>query len=160
MEGVYQFGRFGPGSISAWTVATEAGFTFEAAALKPRLGLKADIASGNGDLDDDTLGTFNALYPKQPYFSQANLATPANIADIHPSFEFELLPDLTLGLGAIFTGGSARYIGTQMVADTEWQVWPQLTLGLHYVHFQRGGVVRQAGGYDVNFLAGSAALTF
>lgn len=181
VEAVHQFGRFGSGRIRAWTLATDTGFTLDAAPLKPRLGLKADVASGDGDLDDGTLGTFNALYPKQPYFSEADLATPANIVDIHPSLEFELGSGLTLGIGSVFqwrysradaiylgdltevegsAGGSQRYIGTQLVADIEWQVSPRLTLRTHYVHFERGGAVREAGGQDVDFLLASAAFRF
>lgn len=181
VEAFYQCGSFGSGRIRAWTLATDAGFTFEETALKPRVGLKADIASGDGDLDDDTLRTFNALYPKQPYFSEANLATPANIMDLHPSLELQFKEDLTLGVGAVFqwrhrredaiylanlaqvdgtAGGSARYIGTQLVTDLEWKVTPQLTLRTHYVRFERGGAVREAGGRDVNFLLVSTAFRF
>lgn len=165
---MYQFGTFGPGRIRAWTLATDTGFMVEDAPLKLRFGLKADIASGDGNLEDNTLGTFNPLNPKQPYFSEANLATAANIMDIHPSLEFELRPDLTLSVGVIFqwrhrnvdaiylaeltedegsAGGSAQHIGTQMVADVEWKVAPT-----HVTHslraFRAGGAVREAGGSD------------
>jgi hypothetical protein len=181
VEGVHQFGDFGSGRIRAWTLASDTGFTFEAAPLSPRLGLKADIASGDDDLGDDTLGTFNPLYSKQPYFSEANFATLANIMDLHPSLELQVAENLTVGVGAVFqwrhrredaiylanleevegsAGGSARYVGSQVVADVEWQVSPQLTLRTHYVHFERGGAVRQAGGRDANFLLVSTAFKF
>jgi len=65
-EALYQFGTFGPSEIKAWTVASDVGYTARALLLAPRLGLKADIISGNRDPDDRTLGTFNALFPKGP----------------------------------------------------------------------------------------------
>lgn len=180
-EGVYQFGDFNSGRIRAWTLATETGFTFKSMPFEPRLGLKADIASGDADLGDDTLNTFNPLYPKQPYFSDANLATLANLMDLHPSLEFEFGSGVTFGVGAIFqwrnrradaiylanvsevegsAGGSGQFIGTQLVADIEWQVSPRLTLRSQYVHFRSGAAVRQAGGRDVDFVLASVALKF
>ncbi len=101
MDRVYQFGRFGSRRISAWTLTAAAGFTFETAPLKRYLGRRADITSRDDD-HDDTLGTCNALDPKQLYFSEANLATTANIMDLHPSLELQLREYLTLGIGAIF----------------------------------------------------------
>ncbi|HTG42977.1 MAG TPA: alginate export family protein, partial [Verrucomicrobiae bacterium] len=44
-EFVYQFGEFGDGNISAWTAASDTGFTFVDATWSPRLGLKADVTS-------------------------------------------------------------------------------------------------------------------
>ena len=47
LEFVYQFGGFGSGDIRAWTAASELGFTFANAPLKPRLGFKANMTSGD-----------------------------------------------------------------------------------------------------------------
>ena len=181
MEGVYQFGEFGSRRIRAWMLSSDDGFTFESAPFKPRLGAKADIASGDSNLGNQTLGTFNPLFPKQPYFSEANLATQANIMDLHPSLEVKFTSNLTVGVGAIFqwrhrredgiylaslqaveggAGGSERYIGTQLVADVDWKVTPQLTLRTQYVHFERGSALRGAGGRDVKFLVVSAQFKF
>ncbi|MBY0263382.1 MAG: alginate export family protein, partial [Phycisphaerales bacterium] len=83
VEGVIQFGDFGDRDIRAWTVASNIGYTWKAAAWKPRLGLKANIASGDRDPGDGRLGTFNALFPRQGYFSEINLLAPANVFDVH-----------------------------------------------------------------------------
>jgi hypothetical protein len=60
-EAVGQIGQFGRQDIRAWTVATDIGYTFQTARLRPRLGLKLDVASGDSDPADGQLGTFNAL---------------------------------------------------------------------------------------------------
>jgi hypothetical protein len=77
LEAVHQFGRFGDAEIRAWTVASDTGFSFAGLPWRPRAGLKADVASGDGNLEDQSLGTFNALFPKFPYFTEANVVAPA-----------------------------------------------------------------------------------
>src|SRR5215475_14473503 len=57
-EALWQFGTFGSGNIRAWTVASETGYRFTNAPLKPRFSTKADISSGD-DPRKNTLGTFN-----------------------------------------------------------------------------------------------------
>ena len=90
VEGAWQWGSFGDASIRAWTVSVDAGFEFSDVRLSPRVGLKVDAISGDRDLHDAELGTFNPLFPKLPYFSEANLATPANLFDAQPSVRLAL----------------------------------------------------------------------
>ncbi|HEV2605597.1 MAG TPA: alginate export family protein [Microvirga sp.] len=181
VEAAYQFGSFGARTIRAWTVASDVGFTFEGARFSPRLGLKADIASGDRDPADGRLGTFNALYPKLPYFSEASLVAPANIADLHPTVGLALTRTLSAELGWNFlwrettrdavygpplapiagtAGRGGRFIGHQLIAGLEWQATPNLTLAGQYVHFTRGDALRADGGRNVDFLFASAAYKF
>jgi len=180
-EAAYQFGRFEGADIRAWTVATDTGFTVADLPLSPRLGVKADIASGDRDGADGRLGTFNALYPKFPYFSEANLVAPANIIDLHPSLQLQLTPTLAAELGwnalwrqttrdAIYApplepiartaGRGGRFIGQQSIVGLEWQATRQLTIAGQYVHFWRGDTLREVGGRDVDFVTGSASWKF
>src|SRR4030095_63750 len=69
-EFVYQFGTFGSGDIQAWTAASDNGFTFEQAPLKPRLGLKANVTSGDRSANNPGLQTFNPLFPRGSYFGE------------------------------------------------------------------------------------------
>ena len=140
-ELVFQWGHFGPGDIRAWTGASDTGFRIESVKFRPRLGLKADVASGDQDPTDQTLGTFNALFPKGAYFSEADLLGPYNLMDLHPSVELNLTPSLKLTTDADFfwrqsihegiyeipgnlleSGGgtAARYIGCHTSAQLEW----------------------------------------
>ena len=181
IEGVVQFGSFGGQQVRAWTVASTVGFTFETVALKPRLGLKADIASGDGNLRDGHLGTFNALYPKLPYFSEANLVAPANIIDVHPSVQLQLSQKLSVELGwnplwrhttadAIYApplspiGGTAgrrgKFIGHQAIAGFAWKPLDYLTLEGQYVHFEPGGALQRVGGRTTDFVFVSASFKF
>lgn len=96
-EAIVQFGAFGDGDILAWTISTELYYAFESE-LSPRLGLKAEIISGDKDAGDGDLETFNALYPRGGYFGLLAVVGPANLIDLHPSFQIEPFPFLGIEL--------------------------------------------------------------
>ncbi len=82
IEGVFQFGDFGSRNIRAWTVASNTGYTLASLWGEPRLGLQADVASGGGP--GKTLKTFNPLFPKFAYFTEASINSPINFIDVFP----------------------------------------------------------------------------
>jgi hypothetical protein len=174
VEGAFQFGSFGSADIRAWALSSDTGYTFSDRTWKPRLGLKADAFSGDGNLRDGRLGTFNPLFPKLPYFSEANLVTPANLLDLQPNLTLALTPAVALNLGwnplwkqsradAFYApplspvkgtvATQSRYIGQQMIASIEWSATPRLTVAATYVHFEPGGATRQAGGRSGEYFA-------
>jgi hypothetical protein len=180
-EALGQFGTFADQIIRAWGVSTDTGYTFDPAGWKVRLGLKADIGSGDRNLQDATLGTLNPLFPKLAYFNQAAILGPSNVMNLQPTLSFapkEKL-QLTLGYGflwrattadAIYTGagmpvaGTAgqpgRFTGRQFSVDLAWQLDRHIEIGLGYVHFDPAKVLQMAGGRDVDFTYLSAAYRF
>ncbi len=70
LEFVYQFGSFGSGDIQAWTAASDVGFTFANALFEPRLGLKANVTSGDDNPNNRDLQAFNPLFPRGAYFGE------------------------------------------------------------------------------------------
>jgi Alginate export len=89
-EAFYQFGDFVEGAISAWSVASDTGYTFAALPFTPRLGLRAGIISGDEDPADPDLQTFNPLFPKGKYFDEIGLLGPYNLFDVHPMLTLTL----------------------------------------------------------------------
>jgi Alginate export len=87
VEAIAQFGTFGDSRIRAWTVASEAGLR-AGAGTRARIGLRADITSGDSDPYDRTLSTFNAMFPRGAYFGLVSPVGPANHIDIHPQVTF------------------------------------------------------------------------
>jgi len=83
-------GKFGRGNIRAWTVGSDIGYTFRSVQFRPRLGLKADTASGDRDRSNRNLQTFNALFPRGQYFGDVGLIGLANLTDINPSVEIHI----------------------------------------------------------------------
>jgi hypothetical protein len=179
-EFVYQFGSFGAGDIQAWTAASDMGFTFEHAPLTPRLGLKADVTSGDRDANNPDLQTFNPLFPRGAYFGEPALIGPANHIDVHPQLDIAVRKNLTFtvdwdcfwresthdgiygpAVNLITSGQTSdkRYIGHQVQTMLEWRFDRHLTLTADYAHFFAGDFLKETTpGKDVDYF--SAWLTF
>jgi hypothetical protein len=172
IEAAWQWGSFGAASIRAWTVSVDTGFELSALPLSPRIGLKADAISGDDNPDDRRLGTFNPLFPKLPYFSEANLTTPANLLDVQPSVRLTFTERLstTVSWNRLWKHAAAdsfyapllspvadtsrtrsRDIGWQASMLVEWHVAKRLDVGATYVVFEPHSVVRQARGRAGSF---------
>jgi hypothetical protein len=181
IEAAWQWGSFGDSSIRAWTVSVDAGFELSDVPLSPRLGLKADAISGDQDPHDRELGTFNPLFPRLPYFSEANLATPANLLDVQPNVHLALADGLSLSVSwnglwkheradafyapplAPVDGTSmseSRDIGWQASALIEWQVTEQVGFTATYVSFEPRSVIEQANGRSGSFFGAWVQFTF
>lgn len=179
-EQVVQFGTFGSESILAWTAAINAGYTFDAT-LKPRLGLKTGIVSGDHDPHDGRLETFDALFFKSGYFNDASLIRPANLLGLHPNVGFQLSKTVSLDGGADWFWRYSRndavygvpgfvaipplrdapnYIGTALDVNLTWQLQRHLTLQASYVHFLTGSYVHEAGGKDVDYVSSTLSFLF
>ncbi len=61
-EADWQFGRRAGQQVRAWALAATGGYTLDQA-LKPRLGVEYDFASGDSNSADGKLQTFDPLYP-------------------------------------------------------------------------------------------------
>ena len=174
-EFVYQFGEFGEGDISAWTAASDTGFTLSDFPWTPRVGFKADITSGDRDPGDSDLQTFNALFPKGAYFSENGLIGPANHMDLHPSIELHPSGSITFTADAAFfwressrdgvynsglniaragLAGGSRYVGSQAGTQIEWRLQRHLTWTANYSHFFAGRFLDEnPPAEDVNYLS-------
>ena len=181
-EAVYQWGRFGSAPIRAWTLASDTGFTFAGVSWKPRLGLKADITSGDRDPADPALESFNPLFPRGSYFGENQLIGPVNHIDLHPSIDLHPHPTLAVSAGWTFfwrqslrdglydvpgnlvrsgTGTDARAVGSQPSVTVSWDLNRHLTLVADWEYFLAGRFLRESGpGENVTFLAGWIEVTF
>jgi len=182
VEAAYQFGRFGKDDISAWTVSADLGYTVQSLPFSPRFGLNADVISGDHDLHDRTLGTFNPLFPKLPYFSEANLAAPANLIDIQPNVTLTLLKEVSFNVGwnplwkeaeadafyggpavspiAGTAGGTGRYIGQQISATLNWTPARHLSFGGTFVVYAPGERIKETGGRSGSFAGVWSSVSF
>jgi hypothetical protein len=157
-EGVWQFGTFGTAGIEAWTLASNTGYRFPKAPLKPRFSVNADIASGDHP-GSNTLGTFNPLYPSGHYFGvfASTGSGPLNFMDIHPKVQLEAPHGVSIFADWIFQwresledgvyaipgflitaadGSRARFVGDRPGTEIQWQanrhLWFQADYGIFY----------------------------
>ena len=165
-EALWQFGTFASANISAWTVASETGYRFPNAPLKPRFSAKADISSGD-DPKTNTLGTFNPLFPKGNYFGVIATAGPGpiNFIDAHPRVETTLPHGVAVSVDWIFqwreslrdgvysvpgfviipAGKSdARFVGHRPGTEVRWQVNRHLWFQGDYGIFFAGKFVKES----------------
>jgi Alginate export len=181
-EGVWQWGRFGDGSIGAWTLASDTGYTFEAAPTMPRIALRANVSSGDDDPNDDDLGTFNPLYPRGNYFGEAATLGPLNLVDLHPMLRFHFPKAVSLEAGWAWywrystddgiygnglnliqgaAGSDERFIGSELSFVLEWQVNRYIVLSTSYSHLFAGAFLDDTGpGDDVDYFTVLASYRF
>jgi len=179
-EPVVQFGKFGNREIFAWTVATDTGYTFSAMPWRPRIGFKADIASGDSKAPDGRFGGFNPLYFKSGYFNDASIIRPSNVADLHPSLQLVPMKSITATLATdllwrysehdgiygppgnveLKPVAGSRYIGNTAEAALEWKAGRHIACTASYVHLFPGGYVKAAGGAAVDFFGSWVTFTW
>ncbi|HYB08326.1 MAG TPA: alginate export family protein [Alphaproteobacteria bacterium] len=170
-EGVFQFGAFGTEDIRAWTLASNTGYTIGDLWGQPRLGLQADIASGGGP--GGTLKSFNPLFPKFAYFTEASINAPINMLDAFPSITVQPYRNFAVTSGVDFlwrysihdgfyqppgvplVSGSAndkRYLGEQYNLHAEWQATAHIDVNAVYVHFRADGFLKAANAKDIDYV--------
>jgi hypothetical protein len=167
-----EFRRHGPvrplrsRDIRAWSVASDTGYTFADMTFTPRLGLRANIISGDQNPNDADLETFNPLFPKGKYFGEIGLIGPYNLINAHPTLTLQLDQHWTLDLATVFywretlgdgvygAGGGlvrpsdssrARYIGTQADVILGWQPVPWFSATFSYSAFVPGRFMQETG---------------
>jgi hypothetical protein len=167
LEGIYQFGTVGGKSVRAWTLSSNVSYKLRAFRFGPTIGLKSELISGDAVREDNHLQTFNPLFPKGAYFGLAAFIGPANLCDVHPSLELELVPDkatLTLDYDAFWRysrndgiynqsatliysgeGTTGRFIGHQPAIDLTCTPNRHFLLRAESTWFSAGEFLRQAG---------------
>lgn len=165
-EAAYQFGRFAGSTISAWTLAAEAGHAFTGVPGSPDATVRVNVASGDRDAADRRLGTFNALFPKGKYFGELSPVGPYNIVSVNPRLSASLGGDVSASLAGMaywrFSkadgiydipgnlvraagDADARFIGGEVEAVLDWQATPELELSTSLSAFAPGTFIRQTG---------------
>jgi hypothetical protein len=181
-EFIFQLGSFGQGNVRAWAVASDVGYTLRSTRFRPRLGLKADIASGDRAASERHLQTFNALFPRGEYFGDMALIGLGNLRDIHPSLDLrvtervklrvdwdffwrESLRDGVYGnaINLLRSGRTsrARYIGSQPSLWLEWEANRHTSFTVSYSRFFAGPFVRETGpGRNISYFMARTTYKF
>jgi hypothetical protein len=173
VEAAWQTGTYRNLPIRAGMAAAILGYTFANTAWHPRIGLEANAASGDNSRSS-AIGTFNAMFPRLPYFAETSLLVPANVMDIRPVFSVSPRPDVTATFGwdtlwrasntdGLYGSGMALYantnkvsgslVGTELSADVRWRVDEHLLVGAIAAEFLAGPAIQQAVGKNVTFVA-------
>ncbi len=87
-ELIYQFGELEGSTISAFNLESDWKYIFTNTKWKPTLGLKLDLSSGDREIDDGKLQSFNPLFVNPAIYSLAGVNTPVNLTNLHPNITF------------------------------------------------------------------------
>lgn len=183
-EANFQFGRFGPGNIRAWTLTTNSGYTFSPASsfVETRLAFEGGIASGDTNRTGHPLGTYNALFPRGAYFSEAQLLGPYNVYHARPNVKLFFPRHISLwqdvspfwrqsprdGIYGVpeallrpAGNTTARYIGTHVNTQIDWHATRHFTYTLIYLHFFPGAYLKKTlPDKSINFVSPWITYTF
>lgn len=163
LEGTFQFGSFGLGRIRAWKHVQVYGYTFDAARLRPRIGLNFAMSSGDKNPLDRNLQTFHPLFPKGLYYGYIDNTGSLNATVLHPSATLKIARQLTLRNEVFLfwrqrttdgvysqpgfflrTGqqSDAHFVGTLGQVELAWRVTPQTTAILQAGRYWVGKYLR------------------
>lgn len=164
-ELMLQWGRFDDQDIEAWSIATDTQYALKRHPTT-RVGLSANIASGDKDANDNKFGTFNAMFPRGNYFSELAILGPRNFYNIQPYFTLRPLPAVEVTTAVNFywrlstkdgvygPGGNAlnvdngsdrRYVATEFSFSTTYNYTKATALTLVYGRSFPSDLVKQTG---------------
>jgi len=166
-EGVEQFGRFASAGIEAWTFASDTGYRIPTIPLKPRISLKADVASGDTP-GSKTMGSFSPLFPTGYFFGVLADSGPGpiNFIDFHSKIQTDLTHGISWSADWVFqwrenlndgvynipgfliapaNGSRARYVGDRPGTELHWQATRHLWFQADYGIFHAGRFLKEAG---------------
>ena len=177
-----QFGRFSTGNIRAWGTGYHVGYTFDQVRFAPHPELDGGILSGDHTPDDNTLGTFNPLFPNGNFLSQSILLGPFNLILVRPTYKTALTRKLSsntnlevlwrqstedgvYNIAGILThapgNSTARFLGTQIQQEFDYAFSRHLTGSLAYEHFFTGAFLKQSPpGHSLNFVSPQLTYNF
>lgn len=177
-EAIVQWGSFTGRPIRAWALSEDTGYTFSDSRLRPRIGIRADVASGDGGAHARSFGSFNPLFPAAPVYSgPSGLLGPTNLIDLTPSLKVQLKRvSLTLESSSFWRESVqdgiyspsvaaappvrrgetslARYVATAPSATLSYQATRHMFVTTTYTRFLAGRFLKESPpNRDVNYVA-------
>ena len=151
-------------NIRAWAFSSDSGYTVGQSRLRPRMGLRADITSGDGDPKDNVLQTFNPLFPGTTYSDTIGLIGAPNSIGLFPNVRMAPKGKLIMTVGSAFfwrqstrdaiysinvaplrTGqlSLARFVGVLPSARLDWSMQRHWSYTLIVSRFQTGQFLKE-----------------
>lgn len=177
----HQDGEFGGRSISAWQLFSQQSMALGSAPGAPRIGIRADYASGGGSFSDGTLRNATTPHGDHIRYSHTLNASSTNFAALAPNVSFRPFGKARMTLeyqfawrdsihdgvyranGTMIAGTesvSGRRIGEMLRAQIVWPIAPRLTFTGRYEHLDAGPALTQAGYGDTDFIAAFLSFRF
>ena len=155
-EIIYQFGEINSSDISAFNFETDWQYKLINTDWTPKVGLKLEYTSGDKNLGDGKINTFNPMFVNPAYYSLAATITPVNIISLHPSITLHSTEKLSIYTEYAFfwraskndglyspprflsrpaNGISNKDLGSQFGLQLEYEINRHLTFDLDFSYF-------------------------
>jgi hypothetical protein len=170
LEGNHQSGDFADRSTDAYAILFEGGYTLKSVPLKPRLGMRANLFSGDHDLADGKAGTFVAAFGRSSLITEGGFFALSNLMDVYPSLTLKPRDDVTVMAGPDFLWrnsradgiylqpsgsfapyASSRAIGTDLNLDASWQYSKRLSFRVFETYFYASDSFKDHSGRNANY---------
>jgi len=146
-------------NIRAWAFSSDSGYLLSRSHVRPRIGLRADITSGDRNPKDNVLQTFNPLLPGTTYSDTIGLIGAPNSIGLFPNLRLLPWRGITTTIGSAFfwrestrdgiysinvaplrTGqlSTAHHVGAQPSVRLDWPVQRHWSYTLIVSGFQTG----------------------
>jgi hypothetical protein len=173
-EGAYQFGRVGPGDVSAFMIGSQLGYVAPSLWSSPRFFVGFDYGSGDDGPGGD-VETFNHLFPLgHAYLGYIDIVGRQNIVDFNLGVSGKPMKKMTVGVtghffwrdstddalysaggGVVRAGGlgSDREVGQEIDVTVKYAFSRHFVGLLGYSHFFAGDFIDESGADDdIDFL--------
>ena len=180
LEGNHQSGRFANQDIDAYAILFEGGYTFSRAPMAPRLGIRANVFSGDRRAGDGTAGTFVAASPRLPVTSEPGFVNLSNLMALYPNLTLKPRSDVTILVGpdflwrnsrndGVYVGpagasfapyASSRAIGTELNLEASWQATKRLQFRIYETYLAVSDSFAAHGGKSGNYLGAQSYYRF
>ena len=158
-DAIFQWGNFRGADAAAWAIATETGYRFPRRRFRPRISLRANVATGDKDPGDNRLESFNPLFPGTSYSGTVGLLGPTNLTDVTPGLQLILHRALVVGVESpsyfrssrgdgVYSisldllipasAGTDRYVGTNPGVSVIWLANQHIAVGGAITRFLPG----------------------
>jgi hypothetical protein len=183
LEAAFQFGRVAESDVAASMFGSQLGYQFEGGVISPRIYSGLDFGSGDKDDSDNSIGTFNQLFPLgHAYLGFIDLVGRQNIVDWSAGTSIRLARRLVIRLdlhnfwrastndalynagGGIVRPGNAgesNFVGNELDLTASTTVNRHWTLSGGYCHFFAGRFIEESGSAEgIDFLYVQLQATF
>jgi len=164
-----QWGNWAGDTVQAWSWTLDGGHTFTEYSCKPRIGAGFDMATGDDNPFDSTVGTFDQLFPLgHKYFGFLDLVGRRNINAFNVNVSAWAVPKKVKAYAAFhafwlntkddalynagggpsrrdFTGHSGREVGQELDLTLLWTLDAHSNLLFGYSHLWDGSFIMDTG---------------